>query len=75
MSNTNQPVKLDRPLDFICLTERTDGMGVITDIFKGAKNILADEQGAEEFNEPHRFTTMISYEWTSLVKGNNEVFV
>lgn len=124
MSNTNQPVKLDRPLDFICLTEHTDGMGVITDIFKGAKNILADEQGAdyhkrfaaggkeakqasfdiiaafssgtlskaliyqegnpgyertwkdlvqaaEEFNEPHRFTTMISYEWTSLVKGNN----
>ncbi|MBL4799328.1 MAG: DUF3604 domain-containing protein, partial [Oleispira sp.] len=124
MSNTNQPVKLDRPLDFICLTEHTDGMGVITDIFKGTENILADEQGAdyhkrfaaggaeakqasfdiiaafssgtlskaliyqegnpgygrtwkdlvqaaEEFNEPHRFTTMISYEWTSLVKGNN----
>ncbi len=124
LSNTNQPVKLDRPLDFICLTEHTDGMGVITDIFKGTDNILADEQGAyfhkrfneggkaakqasfdiiakfssgtlskaliyqegnpgytrtwhdlvqaaEEFNEPHRFTTMISYEWTSLVKGNN----
>jgi hypothetical protein len=124
MSNTNQPVKLDRPLDFIALTEHTDGMGVITDIFKGTKNILADKQGAdyhkrfaaggeeakqasfdliasfsngtmskaliyqegnpgyertwqdlvqaaEEFNEPHRFTTLIAYEWTSLVKGNN----
>ncbi|MCJ8318090.1 MAG: DUF3604 domain-containing protein, partial [Colwellia sp.] len=124
LSNTSQPVKLDRPLDFICLTEHTDGMGVITDILKGTKNILADEQGAkfhqrfskggaeakqasfdlisafangelssalvyqpgnpgysrtwqdlvqaaEEFNEPHRFTTMISYEWTSMVKGNN----
>ena len=28
-------------------------------------------QAAEEFNEPHRFTTFIAYEWTSLVKGNN----
>jgi hypothetical protein len=28
-------------------------------------------QAAEEFNEPHRFTTLIGYEWTSLVKGNN----
>ncbi|MEI6894306.1 MAG: DUF3604 domain-containing protein [Colwellia sp.] len=124
LSNTGQPVKLDRPLDFICLTEHTDGMGVITDILKGTENILADEQGAifhqrfsqggaeakqasfdlisafangelssalvyqpgnpgytrtwhdlvdaaEEFNEPHRFTTMLSYEWTSMVKGNN----
>jgi len=28
-------------------------------------------QAAEEFNEPHRFTTFIAFEWTSLVKGNN----
>jgi hypothetical protein len=28
-------------------------------------------QAAEEYNEPHRFTTFIAYEWTSLVKGNN----
>lgn len=26
---------------------------------------------AEEFNEPHVFTAMIAYEWTSLVAGNN----
>jgi hypothetical protein len=124
LSNTGQPVKLDRPLDFMCLTEHTDGMGVITDILKGSANIMADKQGAEfhnrfskggaeakqasfdlisafgngelsdalvyqpgnpgydrtwedlvhaaeEFNEPHRFTTMISYEWTAMVKGNN----
>ena len=124
LSNTNQPVKRNRPLDFMCITDHTDGMGAITDILKGTPNVMADEQGAdlhkrflqggkaaktasqdlirwfaqgklspalnyqpgnagykrtwgdlvqaaEEFNEPHRFTTMISYEWTSLVKGNN----
>ena len=124
MSNTGQPVKLARPLDFVCLTEHTDGMGVITDILKGTPTIMADEQGkkyheafnaggdaakaasldiikqfgqgtlsktlvyqpgnpgydrtwadlvqaAEEYNEPHQFTALISYEWTSMVKGNN----
>ncbi len=124
MSNTNQPIKRARPMDFMCITEHTDGMGVITDIFKGTPEIMKDKQGAdyhkrfamggkearlasqdlikqfsqgtiskklvyqpgnpgykrtwedlvsaaEEFNEPHKFTAMISYEWTSLVKGNN----
>ena len=28
-------------------------------------------QTAEEYNEPHRFTALIAYEWTSLIKGNN----
>ncbi len=28
-------------------------------------------QAAEAFNEPHRFTTFIAFEWTSLVRGNN----
>lgn len=123
-SNTGQPVKLARPFDFYMLTEHTDGMGVITDIMRGAPNIMADPQGkkyheqfakggdaakeasidliaqfsqgtlsdallyqpgspgydntwrdlvqaAEEFNEPHVFTAIIAYEWTSLVAGNN----
>ncbi|NEP34763.1 MAG: DUF3604 domain-containing protein [Moorea sp. SIO3B2] len=26
---------------------------------------------AEEFNDPHKFTAVIAYEWTSLDKGNN----
>ena len=124
LSNTNQSVKRNRPLDFMCITDHTDGMGAITDILKGTPNIMADKQGAdlhkrfaqggevaklasqdlirwfaqgtlspvlnyqpgnagykrtwgdlvqaaEEFNEPHRFTAMIAYEWTSLTKGNN----
>ncbi|MDW3222522.1 MAG: DUF3604 domain-containing protein [Paracoccaceae bacterium] len=124
MSNTGQPVKLPRPFDFYMLTEHTDGMGVITDIKRGAPNIMSDADGkrfheafaqggnaakeasieliakfsqgtlseallyqpgspgydntwrdlvqaAEEFNEPHVFTAIIAYEWTSLVAGDN----
>lgn len=124
ISNTGQPVRLSRPLDFYMITDHTDGMGVITDIIRGTPNVLADPLGAEfhddfnaggaraqaaafkltatfaqgkvpealnyqpgnpgyrrtwddivaaaeEFNEPGRFTTMIAFEWTSLVKGNN----
>ena len=51
MSNTNQPVKRNRALDFMCITEHTDGMGVITDIFKGTPSIMADEQGADFHNK------------------------
>ncbi|QFU74162.1 DUF3604 domain-containing protein [Halioglobus maricola] len=123
-SNTGQQVRLFRPFDFFALTEHTDGMGSITDVLRGAPNILADPQGkhfytefnaggdrakaasvelirlfsqgelsdalnyqpgnpgykatwedlvaaAEEYNRPGVFTTLIAYEWTSLVQGNN----
>jgi len=46
MSASGQPVKLARPLDWLVLTEHSDGMGMITDLAKGAPNILASEQGA-----------------------------
>ncbi|WP_170566377.1 DUF3604 domain-containing protein [Ruegeria atlantica] len=54
VSNTGQPVKLSRPLDFFMITDHSDAMGAITDIIGGAPNILADEQGRyfhEEFNK------------------------
>jgi hypothetical protein len=52
-SNTGQPVKLARPLDFYMITDHSDAMGAIIDILKGAPNILADADGRkfhEEFN-------------------------
>ena len=45
-SATGQPVKLARPLDWLVLTEHSDGMGMITDLASGAPNIVASEQGA-----------------------------
>ncbi len=124
ISNTGQPVKLSRPLDFYVVTDHSDGMGAINDILSGAPNIVSDPigkqfheafakggqdaanaaykltgmfaqgkvpdalnyqpgnpayklvwddlvQAAEEFDEPHRFTALIGYEWTSLISGNN----
>ncbi len=53
ISNTGQPVKLNRPFDFYMITDHSDGMGAITDIIGGAPNILSDEQGRrfhEAFN-------------------------
>jgi len=47
VSNTGQPVKLSRPLDFYMITDHSDAMGAITDILSGAPNILADEQGRQ----------------------------
>jgi hypothetical protein len=49
-SNTGQPVMLSRPFDFYMITDHSDAMGAITDILKGAPNILADPQG-KEFHE------------------------
>ena len=50
VSNTGQPVKLSRPLDFYMVTDHSDGMGAITDIISGAPNILADPEG-RKFHE------------------------
>ncbi|MEM6577105.1 MAG: DUF3604 domain-containing protein [Pseudomonadota bacterium] len=46
VSASGQPVKLARPLDWVVTTEHSDGMGMITDLAKGAPNIMQSEQGA-----------------------------
>ncbi|MDX1374167.1 MAG: DUF3604 domain-containing protein [Burkholderiales bacterium] len=44
-SNTGQPVKLSRPLDFLVVADHSDGMGFFPLIFKGAPEVMADAQG------------------------------
>ncbi|MEP4078469.1 DUF3604 domain-containing protein [Haloferula sp.] len=46
-SNTGQPAKLNRALDFFMITDHSDAMGAITDIIKGAPNIIATDQGKQ----------------------------
>ena len=50
LSNTGQPVKLSRPLDFYMITDHSDAMGAIIDILKGTPNIMADPDG-RKFHE------------------------
>jgi hypothetical protein len=45
MSNTGQPVKLSRPLDFLVVTDHSDGMGFFPLILAGGPEMMADPQG------------------------------
>lgn len=69
VSNTGQPVRLSRPLDFYMIMDHSDAMGVITDIIGGAPNIMADEQGRafnEAFNAGGETAQKASFERISL---------
>jgi hypothetical protein len=123
ISNTGQPVKLSRPLDWLAVTDHSDGVGVITELKAGNPELMADptakrwhdmmaagpEQAAaammelisaqsnkklpsavkdprfaksvwqknneiaEKYNEPGRFTAFIAYEWTSNAGGGDNL--
>lgn len=49
-SNTGQPVKLSRPLDFLVVADHSDGMGFFPMIVGGGPEIMADPQG-RKWNE------------------------
>ncbi|WP_455208869.1 DUF3604 domain-containing protein [Kaarinaea lacus] len=49
-SNSGQPVKLSRPLDFLVVADHSDGMGFFPLIIKGDPTIMADPQG-RKWNE------------------------
>jgi len=45
VSSTGQKVKLSRPLDFLVVTDHSDGFGFFPLIFAGTPDIMADPQG------------------------------
>jgi len=44
-SNTGQPVRLSRPLDFLVIADHSDNMGLAPDLISGAPNVLAVPEG------------------------------
>jgi len=44
-SNTGQPVKLSRPLDFLVVADHSDGFGFFPLVFGGDPAVMADPQG------------------------------
>jgi hypothetical protein len=44
-ASSRQPVKLSRPLDFLCVADHSDNMGFFPDLFAGKPEVLADPTG------------------------------
>jgi hypothetical protein len=66
----------DAAVDLITkFAQQTLPQGLVDEYSPGAKAYASVWERviktAEEFNEPGRFTTIIGFEWTSLVAGNN----
>lgn len=45
-ASSGQPVRLSRPLDWLAITDHSDGMGMIQDILAASPNVTDFEQGA-----------------------------
>ena len=50
ISNTGQPAKLSRPLDFLVVADHSDNMGLFPDLAAGKPNIVADPQGRKWYD-------------------------
>jgi Protein of unknown function (DUF3604) len=52
-SNTGQPVKLSRPLDFLVVADHSDGMGFFPLLMSGNPAVMADPQGRRWYEMIH----------------------
>lgn len=51
LSNSGQPVKLSRPLDFLVVADHSDGMGFFPMLMGGDPTLLATEQGRKWYDQ------------------------
>jgi hypothetical protein len=49
-SNSGQPVKLSRPLDWLVVADHSDNMGFFPDLFAGKPELLADPTGKKWYD-------------------------
>ena len=50
-SNSGQPVKLSRPLDFLVVADHSDGMGFFPQLMSGDPELLATPQGRKWYDQ------------------------
>jgi len=50
-SNSGQPVKLSRPLDFLVVADHSDGMGFFPQLMSGDPELLATPQGRKWYDD------------------------
>jgi len=50
-SNTGQPVRLSRPLDFLVVADHSDGMGFFPMLMSGDPTLMATEQGKRWYEQ------------------------
>src|SRR5678815_1695961 len=50
-SNTGQPVKLSRPLDFLVVADHSDGMGFFPQLMSGDAALLATAKGRQWYDQ------------------------
>ncbi|HQQ76397.1 MAG TPA: DUF3604 domain-containing protein [Thermoanaerobaculia bacterium] len=50
-SNSGQPVKLSRPLDFLVVADHSDGMGFFPQLMSGDPGLLATPQGRKWYDQ------------------------
>lgn len=50
-SNTGQPVKLSRPLDWLAVTDHSDGFGFFPQLMSGDPELLATPQGRKWYDQ------------------------
>jgi len=51
VSNTGQPVKLSRPLDFLVVADHSDGFGFFPQLMSGDPELLAQPQGRRWYDQ------------------------
>jgi len=76
LSNSGQPAKLSRPLDWVVVSDHSDMAGTIFEMknVKFAMNTWRKNTAImEKYNEPGRFTAFIGFEWTCNGGGGNNL--